>query len=315
MVALQDFAAFLAHHGRLEEAIEQLSDWADSTGALLGDDHDSTLLVLGDLIPLLMEAGRQEDARAIARRILGTRVRRTGRSDATVRDYDALARLLTECEVASVRDPDRALAMARKAVELGGEADVTSLETLAWSLHLGNQHEDAAQTQRKALACLTRRDSESRVEVEDDLIRILLRGDDVTGATALFEEREGRMRTRIGDDHHRRGEALAQDAELLAEEGRFAMAETRARRALEYLRLRSPRDPLPARAEASALLGHCLARQGRFEGAEPLLVEEGYDVLAGNLLVEPQLLGKVRTWVADLYERWDRPADAARYRR
>lgn len=66
-------------------------------------------------------------------------------------------------------------------------------------------------------------------------------------------------------------------------------------------------------AEARSLLGACLAAQGRYAEAEPLLVDS-YVIMerkrGKRYRRTPQALGRIVTF----YESWKRPQDAARYR-
>jgi hypothetical protein len=60
-------------------------------------------------------------------------------------------------------------------------------------------------------------------------------------------------------------------------------------------------------------LGNALAAQDRFEEAEPLLLTS-YEELQANSKTPRSRLVKAREFLADLYDRWDRPEEAARWR-
>jgi hypothetical protein len=66
-------------------------------------------------------------------------------------------------------------------------------------------------------------------------------------------------------------------------------------------------------AEARSLLGACLAAQGRFAEAEPLLVES-YPVIERKRGPRYRRTREALERVVRLYEAWGRLGDAARYR-
>jgi tetratricopeptide (TPR) repeat protein len=65
-------------------------------------------------------------------------------------------------------------------------------------------------------------------------------------------------------------------------------------------------------ASARLGLGHTLAAQDRFEEAEPLLLTS-YEELQAKTQTPRSRLEKAREFLADLYERWGRPEEAARW--
>jgi tetratricopeptide (TPR) repeat protein len=66
-------------------------------------------------------------------------------------------------------------------------------------------------------------------------------------------------------------------------------------------------------ASARLGLGHTLAAQDRSEEAEPLLLTS-YEELQAKTQTPRSRLEKAREFLADLYERWGRPEEAARWR-
>ena len=60
-------------------------------------------------------------------------------------------------------------------------------------------------------------------------------------------------------------------------------------------------------------LGFCLTAQGRFEEAEPLVVD-GYGGIRSNPLAPPERRQEAQERVVSLYEKWDKPQEAARWR-
>ena len=66
-------------------------------------------------------------------------------------------------------------------------------------------------------------------------------------------------------------------------------------------------------ASAESVLGHCLAAMGRYEEAEPLLVESFRRIRAALGNQDERTLRALRHIIA-LYEAWDKSGEAAEYR-
>ena len=67
-------------------------------------------------------------------------------------------------------------------------------------------------------------------------------------------------------------------------------------------------------AEAESIRAGCLAGQGHYAAAEPILLRS-YRILAGTPGLRAHQVRQARSRVVALYEDWGRPAEAARYRR
>jgi tetratricopeptide (TPR) repeat protein len=93
-----------------------------------------------------------------------------------------------------------------------------------------------------------------------------------------------------------------------------------AREAEPHLRdgLQSRRDRLPAGSQLTAniesLLGGCLAAQGRYDEAEPLLLHAHADLRAARD-TPPSRLRRARERLVRLYEAWGKSDKAAAWRR
>jgi hypothetical protein len=66
-------------------------------------------------------------------------------------------------------------------------------------------------------------------------------------------------------------------------------------------------------AEVASRYGDCLRRQDRFAEAEPILVAAAHEIQKG-VGVPPWGVTAARRRVAELYEAWRKPADAAKWR-
>ncbi|MFO0852711.1 MAG: tetratricopeptide repeat protein [Gemmataceae bacterium] len=74
-----------------------------------------------------------------------------------------------------------------------------------------------------------------------------------------------------------------------------------------------PPPPDPRAAVARELLGECLLTLGRYAAAEPHLLA-AHDRLARAKRPPAAELDQCRRQLAELYDRWGKPAEAARWR-
>ena len=99
---------------------------------------------------------------------------------------------------------------------------------------------------------------------------------------------------------------------VFAATGAFEEAERLYRRAVT---VRQNIHPAPhwRIAEARSRVGHALFRQRRYQDAEALLTDS-YARLNADSGAIPESADRARAWLIELYDAWDRPRDAARYR-
>jgi non-specific serine/threonine protein kinase/serine/threonine-protein kinase len=137
---------------------------------------------------------------------------------------------------------------------------------------------------------------------------------DYTGAEPLLREAiailKGYFRT---DWHPRLADSERQLAELLCLQGRFAEAESLMARSVVAGR-RAAQDKHFSFGLTLVLHGRSLTGLKRFEDAEQNLLK-GYDILkAARRAADHQLTSDAVRALVDLYDAWDRPEDAARFR-
>ncbi len=94
--------------------------------------------------------------------------------------------------------------------------------------------------------------------------------------------------------------------------GAFEEAESLYRRAVT---VRQNIHPAPhwRIAEARSRVGYALFRQQRYQEAEALLTDS-YTRLSTDKGAIPESADRARDWLIELYDAWNRPDDAARYR-
>lgn len=94
--------------------------------------------------------------------------------------------------------------------------------------------------------------------------------------------------------------------------GRYAAAESYLREALRLRGLEKNQSPYTV-SDIKAYIGECLTAQNRFEEAEPLLIES-YDSMKPKQAPQSFRLKEAKHRLISLYERWNKPEMAARYR-
>jgi eukaryotic-like serine/threonine-protein kinase len=94
--------------------------------------------------------------------------------------------------------------------------------------------------------------------------------------------------------------------------GDFEEAERAYRRAVS---IRQSIHPAPhwRIAEALSRVGYALLRQGRYQEAETVLADS-YTRISNDKGAIPESADRARGWLVELYEAWNRPTEAARYR-
>ena len=114
-------------------------------------DHSVILTSMRLLAELHASQDRMEKARVLVNDLLKSQRRRAERLDASAGSKSAYARTLLTCEPADLRDPAKALEMARQAVELTERTNAAFLKTLALAHHLSGDTAKAIETQKEAI--------------------------------------------------------------------------------------------------------------------------------------------------------------------
>ena len=239
------------------------------------DDPDRAF-VLGELAYALLAMRRYADAEPYAHRALAMKQRLHGDAHPDVADaHKLLASALTQQGRPAEAEPH-----AREAVRLN-------------ALLFPDGHDQAASALYQL--ALTHRDLSRSDEAEQAL----------RDAAAM-------LRRLHGTRHRSLPLYLTTLADLLEEQNEPARAEPVRRDIVGILAERSG-ESAPSTLVARANLGDTLRRLRRFAEAEPLLLGS-YDALAAALGPEHARTRRVAEQLADLYDAWYRPTDAARYR-
>ena len=134
---------------------------------------------------------------------------------------------------------------------------------------------------------------------------------DYDAAESMVLESLAIRRELLGDAHPRVAVSLTALARLYLLTGRVAEAESTSRDARLLLT-----DALSAEhwrsAWAGSIEGASLTKLGKFSKAEPLLLQS-HKIIVADAGARPVHVESSRQYLADLYQAWGRPEEAARY--
>jgi hypothetical protein len=116
----------------------------------------------------------------------------------------------------------------------------------------------------------------------------------------------------FGEEHLDTGVSLRMLGNIVLDAGRSGEAEPLLRRSVAVLEAVLPEGHWST-LDARSVLGECLVAESRFEQAEPLLVE-GYEGLVAARGADHPRSRRALERVVTLYDAWQKPAEAARFR-
>jgi serine/threonine-protein kinase len=284
---------------------------------LLGNEHvdvAKSLLHLGNVLMLRGEYAGAEahyrDALAIQRRLLGNEHVDTARTlhnlanlVAMRAEYDSAERLYRE-----------SLDMERKLLGKEHPSLVRGLNNLGMVLAAKRDNAAAEAIHREALDLGARTLGSEHPDVLmslDALATLHAERGDHAGAEKMSRQALASWRKVLGDAHPDVGMSQAGLAEKLMERN-LPEALRLARGSVAILQRALPADHQYV-ADAKSILGECLVRSGRPADAEPLLLES-LAVLEPATGKESRGTQKAIERLAQLYEKWGKPAQAATYR-
>ena len=274
-----------------------------------GETHPRAIRAGRNLNMLLVDTGRLDEARRVARDLVRVYEIVVARPEADAVTLDDYAILLLDVEPEDVRNPVRALEIATRAVAASGRKHYLRLRTLAQSHAALGQPRPAIAVAREALALPGAIQSWS---TEDLLVDLLQKhGTPAEIETFLLQRLEQYPRLGRANDRFP-ARTMRHLAHLYARQGRAAEAEQRYRDVLAHLRKIAPDTDWEV-GRAKSELGEQLAARRAFTEAEPLLVS-GFEALLGDTGVPKRTTSAARTRLVTLYEDWKRPEDARRWR-
>jgi serine/threonine protein kinase/tetratricopeptide (TPR) repeat protein len=310
--AMNNLGLLLEDQRNYTEAEELYRQTWELDRRILGADHPRTQFPMNNLLRVLRIQHKVAETRPLVDARLAYLRHAAERPDADARALNAYAWELLICELADLRDPEAAVPIAERAVELDGGKDANILDTLALAFQMTGDIDRAIETQRQAVAQARAGGPYNVTELEGRLADLLLEKGDLFGAAKVSWEGLG---ARIGESVATDlviGGSLAVRSEALMRQDNFAEAEPLLRGCLA-----TRQKALPAGhwliADTLSLLGGAVAGQGRLAEAEPLLLD-GYARMKDNPQAPEERKRQALHRIIQLYESWGKADEAAAWR-
>jgi len=291
--------------GKIDESETLTREVYELQRRIGGDEHPMTIKMLKHLSYFLRNTGQVREYRRRTLEVIETSGRATDRPDADATALNDFAWFLLYHAPEDLQDPERALPLAERAVELTGRRQVEFLDTLATAYHRTGRLDRAIATQTEIFELP---DSVHRFAEERYMVELLEEsGDREAVERFLYMNLERRREMRPEDDP-----LIAVSLRLIGirylEWGRLDEAEAKLREALEQFGKRYDGRHWQT-GRTTSELGEILTAQQRFEAAEEALLE-GHRVLVESLEPVPQLREQALERIIRLYETWGREDEA-----
>ena len=313
-----DLASNLSQQGKLREGLAMYRQTVAGRARALGDEHPDTLRSMSNLSGMLAMLGYFDEGEKLARQALEGRERVLGdQHPETYWGRDRLARAL--CERGKAKE---AVSIGRQNVDwhrrvLGADHPDTywAMQHLAVYLHFAGEADGAEAMSREVLEAMHRQLGAEHADTLTTaywLAMILADRGKLEEAEVQFRQVLAAQRKTLDDDNYYVAGTLAGLGEVLSLTDRATEAEPMLRQSLKT------REAilLPGHwsiADVRSVLGDCLARQKKFAEAEPLLVS-AYERLLTAEGAPPKRIAKALERVANLYDLWEKPTEAAAWR-
>ncbi len=300
--------------GRRDEARVLLEDTLELRQQLHRDDHPLLARALNNLAGSHYRAGHYTEAEELYRDALDMR-RRLGQEEVELVTVmsNLAASLMHQGEyVRSQELYERALAIRRREADRPDDPKVaSSLLSLGVLHYVRGEFDRAEPLQREALEIRLRRHGprdERVATAQSSLGRVLHARGRLAEAEALLSEALATRLKLHGDDHEHAALTRKDLAAVFLAAGRHADGEELLALALPVLREKRPAGSLEV-ADAESLWGAYLTEEGRYQEAEPWLLESYRRIerLRGENAVYTR---NAHRRLVDLYRRQDRPLPA-----
>ena len=308
--AMNGLASALERQGKREKA-EQLyrRSW-ELNRRILGPDHPRTQIPMNNLLRILIAEGKLDETRPLVAERLARLKRAAMRPEADALTLHAYAWELVTCEPKDMADPQAALPIARRAVELDGGKDANMLDTLALVYQMNGELDSAIATQNQAVARARAGGPHNVAEFEERLKELHVENNDLLAAARVSWEGLAAQlgESLMGDVLRGSSGSLALRGEERMAEGDFAEAEELLRACLMIRRKDLPEGHWLV-AETQTLLGEAVVGQGKFAEGEGLLLQ-GFSGMKDNPQVPEDTKRAALLRLVRLYEAWKKPEQA-----
>lgn len=270
---LNDLAALLEARGEYDAAEALYREVLNLKRSLLGERHEDVARGMHNLASLLHRRGRYDEAEPLYRKALTLR-----------------------SELLGIAHPEVATTLSNLASLMEDRGDASGAENL---------YREILDLRRKVFG--PRHPTVARSLSNLGFV-VQVQGRDAE-AEALYREAVSIADELLGPDHSHRGVYLKNLASALLRQHRAAEAEPLIREALRIFQAGTSTWRV---ADAQSVLGACLAAQGRYTEAEPLLVNS-YAALKNDPGDGAKYASDAKSRIVDLYTAWGNPSKAASY--
>ena len=308
MTSMRNVAISLRRSGRPAEALPLYRLVARNYERAFGELHPRAIRAADEVGSPLMDLGRVQEARNVRRAVAERFARAAAQADADPSLLDGYATFLFDVEPEDLRQPSRAVALARRAVEATGRTDFEFLRTLSLALEAAGDTREALATAREASALPDGIQS----FVTESLVVRLARAIEPQSLEPWLLARLARLRRERGPDEYLQVRTLDHLARHYAATGRPAEAEARVREELDVLARSVPPTHFMV-GSAQGELGERLMDRGALADAEPLLLKSFEAHVTSRRFVQASRV-RARDRLVRLYEALGRPDEARKYR-
>jgi eukaryotic-like serine/threonine-protein kinase len=315
---LYEIARWYRDVGELDTAEKTFRRALDDFTVVDGASSQQVANITSELATLLLFKGEPAAAEQLYRKVLDVDRARLSA------DHPRLATETTNLAIALQMQGKLAEAepLFKQSIEslervLGREhIDTTSaLSNYGWFLQVKGDMDGAEKVLRDVLTLDQKAQGRMHPYVGHDMSNLA----DLLYERGQFEEAERLYRqaidiynTTLPENHQYVAAALTGLARIFAEKGDSFRVQALIERAVGIWRKQLPDDHWQV-ARSRAVIGKSLLQQGKYPEAEPVL-KQSEAILEKQRGVNDPSTRQVRTWLAQLYEKWDKPEEAARYR-
>lgn len=319
--SLNNYGAILKDTGNLAEAEQLFLQALDARRKIFGEEHEAVAGTLNLLAVAQLHQGRGAEAEQSLRKALAMRRKLVGDKHPVVATtFNDLGAVLYMDHRPAEAEPFYREALLRRTEVFGDDhPDVAeSRSGLAVVLREQKKFSEAETMLRQSLAVQRRilgNENHAVASTLGNLGAILRDQNKLDEAEQVYRDALAINRKTLGDVHPTVGLALSNLGSLILSQGRPADAEPLLREAISIFE-RQPVATLSAassRALSQAYLGGCLLALKSFDEGERVLLE-AVKFFRANATPNDRRLQLAHSYLAKLYDAWNKPEKAAEYR-
>jgi serine/threonine protein kinase len=308
--------------GRLDEALPLLEATLAKRKAGVGPNHPDTFVTMNNLARTYLAAGRLDEALALFEETLAKqKIHLAADHPHTAATLDNLANAYKRAGRLDKAVPLFEQSLARRLVRPGPDHPETlgTMNNLACAYHATGRLDKALPLFEQTAAGMKAvhgPDHARTVTAVGNLAMAYFQSRRFADAEPHLEQFVAKLLAQLGPDHLGLAYPLQVLGDCRVKQQKYAEAEKPLRASLAIYRKKEPRAVQCC--ETESLLGTALAGQKKYADAEPFLVNSAKVLVASAAKLPPvvrPLVVEVVQRVIDLYDAWDRPDDAAPWRK